>query len=285
LDLNGRVNLLRDQKGSKELTLKTIAELLDVNRTSAYHVPKKPSIKMIECMHLIDQLHMESPTWGTRQLSKTLQSKGYAIGRRKTRSLMNIMGIEAIYPKKNLSKRNQAHKIFPYLLRNMEITRSNQVWSIDITYIKLKRSFVYLTAIIDVHSRCIVGWDLDDTLSTTMVIRALTKALETASPEIINSDQGCQFTSKEYVSFIQDKKIKISMDGKGRWADNITIERWFRTLKYDEVYIKDYCNMREARTEIGNFIHKYNYIKLHSALSYQTPADVYFPALLRTVGF
>jgi putative transposase len=285
LDLNGRVNLLRAQKGNKDLPIKTIAELLDINRTSAYYDPKGLSDTMIECMHHIDKIHMESPTWGSRQLSYKLKSMGYAIGRRKTRNLMITMGIDAIYPKKNLSKRNQAHKIFPYLLRNKEINRPNQAWSIDVTYIKLNRSFVYLTAIIDWHSRYIVGWDLDDTLGTSMVIRALSKALETSCPEIINSDQGCQFTSKEYVYFVQDNKMKISMDGKGRWADNIMIERWFRTLKYDEIYLKDYANMKEARKQISNFIYKYNFEKLHSALGYKAPADVYFPLLLRVEGF
>ncbi len=194
---------------------------------------------------------------------------------------MQEMSISAIYPKPNLSKPTKGHKIYPYLLRKAVITRANQAWSIDITYIKLRRGFIYLTAIIDWHSKCIVGWELDDTLSTRMVIQALKMAYAVATPEILNSDQGSQFTSHEYIEFVTKNKSKISMDGKGRWADNIPIERWFRTLKYDEVYLKDYEHIKDARKQIGEFIHKYNFVKLHSALNYETPADIYYPALLK----
>lgn len=280
MDLNGRVNLLRTQKDSKKLPLSKVAELLDVNRTSAYYQTKQPSEIEILIKHAIDEMHTENPTWGSRQLSKQLCKRGLDIGRRKTRRYMKEMGIDAIYPKPNLSKRNQEHKIYPYLLRNMVINRANQVWAIDITYIKLRRGFIYLTAIIDWHTRCIIAWELDDTLETAMVKRALTKALAISKPEIINSDQGSQFTSKDYIKLVESNKIKISMDGKGRWADNIMIERWFRTLKYDEVYLKDYENIKEARREIGNFIHKYNFVKLHSSLGYETPGDMYYPRLL-----
>ena len=222
-----------------------MAELLDVNRTSVYYEGKEPSELEIKIKHSIDVMHTENPTWGSRQLSKQLCKSGLNIGRLKTRRYMTEMGIDAIYPKLNLSKRNQEHKVYPYLLRNMVINRANQAWSIDITYIKLRRGFIYLTAIIDWHTRCIIGWDLDDTLETAMVKRALQKALAVSKPEIINSDQGSQFTSKEYIEFVESNKIKVSMDGKGRWADNIIIERWFRTLKYDEVYLKDYENIRK----------------------------------------
>lgn len=292
MDLTGRVGLLHAQKAEikdhkdsgnseKPLPLSTVAELLDVNRTSVYYAPKDPSDFEIMVKHKIDEIHTESPSWGSRQLSKTLQKQGINIGRLKTRKYMQEMSIGAIYPKPNLSKPAKGHKIYPYLLRNAVITRSNQAWSIDITYIKLKRGFIYLTAIIDWHSRCIVGWELDDTLSTRMVIQALKMAYAVATPEILNSDQGSQFTSHEYIDFVLNHKSKISMDGKGRWADNIPIERWFRTLKYDEVYLKDYEHIKDARKQIGAFIHKYNFVKLHSALNYETPADIYYPALLQ----
>jgi putative transposase len=280
LGLNGRINLLRVQKDSKELPLSKVAELLGVNRTSVYYESKGPSTIEIAIKHLIDEMHTENPTWGSRQLSMQLKKRHFSIGRLKTRRYMTEMGIDAIYPKMNLSKRNQDHKIYPYLLRNMIINRANQVWAIDITYIKLRRGFIYLTAIIDWHTRCIISWELDDTLETAMVKRALKKALAISQPEIINSDQGSQFTSKEYIELVEKNKIKISMDGKGRWADNIMIERWFRTLKYDEVYLKDYENIKEARREIGGFIHKYNFIRLHSSLDYETPGDMYYPRLL-----
>lgn len=197
---------------------------------------------------------------------------------------MAEMAIHAIFPKPNLSKAAHGHKIYPYLLRNAVITRPNQAWSIDITYIRLDHGFVYLTAIIDWYSRCVVGWEIDDTLDTRMVINALKKAFEVAKPEILNSDQGCQFTSLEYTDFIKNNKITISMDGKSRWADNIMIERWFRTLKYEEVYLNDYANIREARKQIGEFIHSYNFERLHSSLDYQTPASMYYPILLNMVA-
>lgn len=262
------------------MPLSKLAELLDVNRTSVYYESSEPSELEVAIKHAIDEMHTENPTWGSRQLSKQLKKQGFNIGRLKTRRYMTEMGIDAIYPKPNLSKRNQEHKIYPYLLRNMVINRVNQVWAIDITYIKLRRGFIYLTAIIDWHTRCIIGWELDDTLETAMVKRALSKALAISKPEIINSDQGSQFTSNEYIELIESNKIKISMDAKGRWADNIMIERWFRTLKYDEVYLKDYENIREARREIGGFIHKYNFVRLHSSLGYEAPGVMYYPKLL-----
>ena len=292
MDLTGKVGLLHAQKAEledhktlenseKPLPLSTVAELLDVNRTSVYYASKEPSDFEIMVKHKIDVIHTDSPSWGSRQISKTLQKQGIKIGRLKTRKYMQEMSIEAIYPKPNLSKPIKGHKIYPYLLRNAVITRANQAWSIDITYIKLRRGFIYLTAIIDWHSKCIVGWELDDTLSTRMVIQALKMAYAVATPEILNSDQGSQFTSHEYIDFVINNKSKISMDGKGRWADNIPIERWFRTLKYDEVYLKDYEHIKDARKQIGEFIHKYNFVKLHSALNYETPADIYYPVLLQ----
>lgn len=292
MDLTGRVGLLHAQKAEikdhkniennqKPLPLSTVAGLLDVNRTSVYYAPKEPSDFEIMVKHKIDAIHTESPSWGSRQLSKTLQKQGIKIGRLKTKKYMQEMGIEAIYPKPNLSKPAKGHRIYPYLLRNAVISRANQAWSIDITYIKLRRGFIYLTAIIDWHSKCIVGWELDDTLSTRMVIQALKMAYAVAAPEILNSDQGSQFTSHEYFTFVINNKGKISMDGKGRWADNIPIERWFRTLKYDEVYLKDYEHTKDARKQIGEFIHKYNFVKLHSTLNYETPAYMYYPALLQ----
>ena len=193
---------------------------------------------------------------------------------------MTEMGIDAIYPKMNLSKRMQAAKVCPYLLRNAVITRPNQAWSIDITYIPLRRGHVFLTAIIDWYSRCIVGWEIDDTLDTRMVINACKKAMRVAKPEILNSDQGCQFTSDWYRNFLRENGIRQSMDGKSRWADNIMIERWFRTLKYDEVYLTSYNNLKEARDAIGAYIHDYNFKRCHSAIGNQTPASVYYPVML-----
>ena len=284
MDLIGRVNILRAQKSSKELPLSTAADLLEVNRTSAYYAPADPSEQELTAKNLIDRLHTDNPAWGSRQLSKQLKRQGLPIGRLKTRRYMQEMGISVIYPKPNLSKPAKGNKIYPYLLRNAVITRPNQAWSIDITYIKLHHGFVYLTAIIDWYSRCIVGWELDDTLATPMVLRALEDAFKVARPEILNSDQGSQFTGHDYIEYVEKNAVKISMDGKSRWADNIMIERWFRTLKYDEVYLKDYENIRDARRQIGDFIHRYNFERLHSALDYQTPAENYYSALVTQVA-
>lgn len=168
----------------------------------------------------------------------------------------------------------------PYLLKHVDIQQPNQAWSIDITYIPLEHGFVYLTAIIDWYSRCIVGWEVDDTLDTRMVIAAVRKALRIAKPQILNSDQGCQFTSKEYKAFLKEHKIRQSMDGKSRWADNIKIERWFRTFKYEEAYLTQYRNIREARKAIRNYINVYNFQRCHSAIGNVPPAERYFPALL-----
>lgn len=269
-------NLLK----TRELPVKTGAALLDINRTSVYYKGMPISQEELDCKSIIDRLHTDNPAWGARQLSAQLKKRGHQVGRRKTRRYMNEMGIDPIYPKMNLSKRMQQAKVCPYLLRNAVIDRPNQAWSIDITYIPIKRGFLYLTAVIDWYSRCIVGWEVDDTLDTRMVITALKKAFIVEKPVILNSDQGCQFTSNEYMNFLKENQIRQSMDGKSRWADNIMIERWFRSFKYEEAYLTQYNNIREARKAIGKYVHTYNFERCHSALNNQTPASCYYPILL-----
>ena len=280
LDPTGKANLLKNLLTSKDIPVSTAASLLDVNRTSIYYKGRCISQFELDCKAIIDRLHTDNPTWGARQMAGQLQKRGYRIGRKRVRRYMNEMAIDPIYPKLNLSKRMQESKVYPYLLRNAVIDRPNQAWSIDITYLKLSHGFLYLTAIIDWASRCIVGWELDDMLDTRMVIEALKKALSIARPQILNSDQGCQFTSQEYTEFVKSQGIRISMDGKGRWADNIMIERWFRSFKYEEAYITEYANIREAREAIGKYIHTYNFERLHSAIGNQTPASCYYPLQL-----
>ena len=265
---------------TKEIPAATGAMLLDVNRTSIYYGVKPVSDEEVRIKNAIDAIHTDNPTWGYRQICKQLNLKGFHIGAHRTRRYMREMDITVIYPKMNLSKRMKESKVFPYLLRNAVIDRPNQAWSIDITYIPMKHGFLFLTAIIDWYSRCIVGWALDDTLDTRMVLDALKMALKTAKPEILNSDQGCQFTSDKYIRFLKEQGIRQSMDGKGRWADNIKIERWFRTLKYDEVYLNEYANMQEARAAIKEYIKKYNFERCPSALDYATPGESYYPAML-----
>ena len=279
-DLTTRVNLVRSLSTTKELPVSTGAKLLDINRTSVYYGGLPVSQEELECKVIIDHLHTDNPTWGARQMSAQLKLRGYHVGRRKAGRYMREMDITPIYPKMNLSKRMKQAKVCPYLLRNAVIDRPNQAWSIDITYIPMKHGFLYLTAIIDWYSRCIVGWDVDDTLDTTMVINACKKAFKVAKPLIINSDQGSQFTSDKYIDFIRDNGIRQSMDGKSRWADNIMIERWFRSFKYEEAYLTEYANLKEAREAIGKYIYTYNFERCHQAIGNKRPAEVYYPAML-----
>jgi len=213
-------------------------------------------------------------------MSAQLKLRGHNVGRKKAGRYMREMDIFPIYPKMNLSKRMKEAKVCPYLLRNAVITRPNQAWSIDITYIPMKHGHIYLTAVIDWYSRCVVGWSVDDTLDTRIVIEALEMAFKVAKPEILNSDQGSQFTSDRYIQYLKDNHIRQSMDGKSRWADNIFIERWFRSFKYEEAYLTEYNNMKEARASIKKYIHNYNFNRCHSAVGYKTPAEMYYPALL-----
>ena len=279
-DLTTRVNLVRNLSTTKELPVSTGAKLLGINRTSVYYGGIPVSEEELECKSIIDHLHTDNPTWGARQISAQLKLRGYQVGRRKAGRYMREMDITPIYPKMNLSKRMKQAKVCPYLLRNAVIDRPNQAWSIDITYLPMKHGFLYLTAIIDWYSRCIVGWDVDDTLDTTMVINACKKAFKVAKPLIINSDQGSQFTSDKYIDFIRNNRIRQSMDGKSRWADNIMIERWFRSFKYEEAYLTEYANLKEAREAIGRYIYTYNFERCHQSIGNKRPAEVYYPVML-----
>ena len=279
-DLTTRVNLVRNLLTTKELSVSAGAKLLGINRTSVYYSGTTVSEDDLECKAIIDHLHTDNPTWGARQMSAQLKLRGYQVGRRKVGRYIREMDITQIYPKINLSKRMKQAKVRPYLLRNAVIDRPNQAWSIDITYIPMKHGFLYLTAIIDWYSRCIVGWDVDDTLDTTMVINAFKKAFKVAKPLIINSDQGSQFTSDKHIAFIRDNGIRQSMDGKSRWADNIMIERWFRSFKYEEAYLTEYANLKEAREAIGRYIYTYNFERCHQSIGNKRPAEVYYPVML-----
>ena len=279
-DLTTRVNLVRNLSTTKELPVSTGAKLLGINRTSVYYGGIPVSEEELECKSIIDHLHTDNPTWGARQISAQLKLRGYQVGRRKAGRYMREMDITPIYPKMNLSKRMKQAKVCPYLLRNAVIDCPNQAWSIDITYISMKHGFLYLTAIINWYSHCIVGWDIDDTLDTTMVINACKKAFKAAKPLIINSDQGSQFTSDKYIDFIRNSGIRQSMDGKSRWADNIMIERWFRSFKYEEAYLTEYANLKEAREAIGRYIYTYNFERCHQSIGNKRPAEVYYPVML-----
>ena len=267
-------------KKENKLSVRRQCELLHLNRSSVYYTPKEPSeeerIRRETIMGRLDYYHTKFPSIGSRKLVVLLNQEGYEVGRKLVRRLMSEMGLHTIYPKENLSKRNFKETIVPYLLRNRQISFPNEVWSIDITYIKLYDTHMYLTAIIDWYSRKLMGWKLSDTLCTEPVLEAVKEAVEKyGTPAIINSDQGSQFTSTEYKALLKSLKIRQSMDGRSRWADNIMIERWFRSLKTEEVYINEYHSPRELRQALEKYVSDYNSQRPHEALGYKTPDAVY----------
>lgn len=277
---------------SKDLSIKRQCELLGVNRTSVYYEPAKPTDEAVLREEYIkarlDFWHTRFCWMGSRSLLKKLRQddKIEGIGRQLVWRYMQEMGIFAVYPKPDTSKPNKKHKKFPYLLRGKQIWLHNQVWALDITYISLGRTHMYLTAIIDWYSRFIVGWALSDTLETAPVLEALKEAIERYGvPGIINSDQGSQFTSAEYIRLLQAQGIRQSMDGKARWVDNVIIERWFRNLKTEEIYISNYESPRELRLGIKEYIRAYNFERPHSSLADERPGVFYGAIFSSQKGF
>jgi len=233
-----------------------------------------------EGMRRIGELHLDYPFAGSRMLQGLLLGEGYQVGRVKVRNLMKRMGVEAIYRRPNTSKPAPGHKIYPYLLRKLPVTRPNQVWAMDITYIPMKRGYVYLAAVVDWNTRRVLAWRLSITLETAFCIEAVEEAMaKYGKPDIFNTDQGSQFTSVAFIKMLKDAKIKISMDGKGAWRDNVFVERLWRSVKYEEVYLKAYENVPEARAEIGRYLTFYNTKRPHSSLDGQTPDQAYFNRL------
>jgi len=226
-------------------------------------------------MKLIDRQYLETPFYGSRKMTEELRRAGYQVNRKRTRRLMQIMGLRAIYRRPRTSHPGKGNKIYPYLLKDMKIERPNQAWAADITYIPMEKGFLYLVAIIDLYSRYILSWRLSNSMETGFCMEALKEALQKGTPEIFNTDQGSQFTSDEFVSILVNNGIKVSMDSKGRYLDNIFVERFWRTLKYEEVYLKAYQDAREARLEIGKYIRFYNSRRPHQSLGYKTPAEEY----------
>lgn len=256
---------------------------LGINRSGLYYRPAPVSEEAVVMMNLLDKQHTKTPFYGVPKMTKYLQGEGYEVGRDRVRSLLRNMGIFAIYPKPNLSKRCFAHKIYPYLLKGLVIKRPNQVWSTDITYIRLARGFVYLAAVIDWFSRYVLSWRLSNSLEANFCVEALTEALESYGiPDIFNTDQGAQFTGDDFISCLTKNKIRISMDGRGRAFDNIFIERLWRSVKYEDIYIKGYETMTETIYGLRQYFKFYNDERYHQALDYMTPKAVYFEQMLKT---
>ena len=252
-------------------------ELIELNRAAYYYRPKELDETDYQIMRKIDEIFTEHPYYGTRRMARVLKPEGFNIGRKKVRKYYQLMGIEAVYPKMNLSRRNQAHKVYPYLLREIEVTHPNQVYCADITYIRLKQGFVYLVAIMDWYSRYILSWRVSISLENDFCVNALNEALaKHGKPDIFNTDQGVQFTSKSFVEVLETRGIQISMDGKGRALDNVFIERFWRSLKQEKIYRYDLETVAEAKEAIRAYIDFYNNRRPHQSFDYQTPAEVHF---------
>jgi putative transposase len=263
-----------------ELPISKQAEVLQISRSSVYYKPLPVSEADLWLMRRIDELHLNYPFAGSRMLRDMLRQQGLEVGRRHVKTLMRRMGVEAIYRKPNTSKPAPGHRIYPYLLRGLAITRPNQVWSTDISYIPMARGFIYLVAVIDWFSRRVLAWKLSITIETSFCIEALDEALSKhGKPEIFNTDQGSQFTSEAFTGRLKEEGIAISMDGKGRWCDNVFIERFWKSIKYEHVYLHAYESVQEAREKIGDYIDFYNTTRPHSSLKALTPDQVYFNRL------
>lgn len=265
------------EPGHKQISLSRQAKLLSINRTSFYRGPAASIWAEIDLsdMRIIDEIYTAKPFYGYRRITEEMQRGGRSINRKRVRRLMRIMGLYGICPGPNLSKLLHAKYVRPYLLRGLKITHPDQVWAVDITYVRIRHGFMYLFVIIDLFSRYIVDYELSQTLDRQIVLDCLNRAFKHGKPEIINSDQGGQFTNEDYIKLLQTEDIKISMDGKGRALDNIFVERFFRTLKYEDVYLNEYSTPRALRKGLSRYIWFYNQERLHSSLDYNRPVDYY----------
>jgi len=260
-----------------KLSVSRQCRLLCLNRSSYYHKNKPVKPEDLKLMRLIDEQYLKTPSWGSRSMRNHLRRLGYKINRKRVQRLMRLMGLEAIYPKPKTSRPHPAHKVYPYLLRNMVVERPNQVWAADITYIPMNRGFMYLVAVMDWHSRKILSWRISNTLDTDFCVEAVEEALSRYGvPEIFNTDQGAQFTSNEFTELLKSHKVQISMDGRGRVQDNIFIERLWWTLKYQYLYLWSFNNGTELRQGLGQWFEFYNSERSHQALDNLTPDEVYF---------
>lgn len=268
------------------ISIRRCCELLAINRSTLYYKEKSEDIDDIDLLNIIRDIWERYPFFGYRRITKELRAiHQIKVNRKRVQRLMSFGGIQAIHPGPNTSRRNKLHAIHPYLLRDMSIMRPNQAWMIDITYLRMSKGFMYLVGVIDVYSRYVVGWSLSNTLETNSCIEALKSGLEMGMPEIVNSDQGCQFTSSEWVNFLLEWNIKISMTGKGRCTDNIYIERFWRSFKREEFYLNEYDSVKELKKAISAYMNFYNRKRWHQSLDYKTPASVYFDEERKACGY
>ena len=277
LDLTLEQKRMAIEPGNNQIPICRQCELLGLSRSSLYYKPCRDTQYNEQLMKLIDEQYIETPFYGIAKMTEWLARQGHCVNHKRVRRLMRQMGLEAIYPrrKRGLSLQDKQHKIYPYLLRDVQITRPDQVWSADITYVRMYRGWLYLVAVMDWFSRYVLSWELSVTLESEFCISALKHALSFGKPQIFNTDQGSQFTSNDFTDILKVADIQVSMDGKGRVFDNIFIERLWRTVKVEEVYLRDYETVTEARYYLGRYFDLYNNKRLHQALGYRTPAEVY----------
>lgn len=264
------------EAGHSDLSIVRQCELLGISRSGLYYEPVGPSREALDLMRLLDEQYTRTPFYGVRKMTRWLHSLGYGVDVKRTRRLLRKMGLEAIYPKPRLSMGGPEHRRFPYLLRGVPICRVNQVWSTDITYIRLQQGFVYLVAILDWYSRYVLAWELSNTLDAGFCVETLKRALRRGHPEIFNTDQGTQFTCEDFLRVLEEAGVRISMDGRGRVFDNIFVERLWRSVKYEEVYLHDYETVADARMGLERYFPFYNDERFHEGLDYRTPAAVHW---------
>lgn len=244
-------------------------------RSSFYYEPASESEENLQLMRLIDEQYTRRPFYGIPRMTAWLRSQGHVVNHKRVERLMRMMGIQAIYPKPRLSNPSAQHRVYPYLLKDVKVSRVNQVWTTDITYVRMRQGFLYLVAILDWFSRFVLSWQLSNSLDTSFCLAALEEALGKGRPEVFNTDQGSQFTSREFTGRLEAAGISISMDGRGRVFDNIFVERLWRSVKYEEIFLKDYQGVSDAEQGLGSYFEFYNWERLHQSLRYQTPAFVY----------
>jgi putative transposase len=263
------------EPGHEALSIRRQCEILDLPRSTLYYRPASETAENLSLMRILDEQYLKTPFYGSRKMAVALTAQGHVVNRKRVQRLMRIMGIEGLAPRRSTSRPAAGHRVFPYLLRNVEITHPDHVWSTDITYIPLPGGFVYLTAIMDWYSRYVLTWRLSNRLESSFCLEALGAALKEGKPEIFNTDQGAQFTSLEFTSRLLDQAVAVSMDGRGRALDNVFIERLWRSLKYEDIYLKDYGTVDELYEGLTRYFDMYNHDRFHQALDYQTPYQVY----------